>query len=431
MKIFFEKIAIIIGLVILNINLSAQWMDHFENPCSVDTWLDIQQTEDWEMNALEEYNISISHPGELVMMPYTVSWFADYRGPLFYRMAEGDFVLTGGLTVTNRALNNYPGSDFSLGGLMIRNPKTLTNGPAGWVANEEDYVFLSVGYASTGHPSCFQCPPPHFEVKSTTNSKSDLNISSIGSTEVDIRLVRLGEVIFVLYRIPGNDWVVHRRYWRPDMQYEVQAGMVSYTDWNKVSTYSYLFHNSHALNEDLDPDPSSNAFVPFTPDITTRYNYLQMLATSLPPAWIGLNLMNTAQVTDAMILQHYGSSILIPGGSEYPVWIGRENSDWTGAANCLNHVPSPTDSVRIGRCDCGINVCPDVAAGEYVVAGMEIESGGTLTVSAGAVLRVNGLLVNHGQIIVEGVLEINTDALQVRNHGILECREGGVIIVNE
>ena len=79
------------------------------------------------------------------MMPYTVTWYADWRGPLIYRMAQGDFVLTGNITVTNRNGNDIPGSAYSLGGLMVRNRKTFTNGPAGWTPGQEDYVFLSIG----------------------------------------------------------------------------------------------------------------------------------------------------------------------------------------------------------------------------------------------------------------------------------------------
>jgi hypothetical protein len=382
---------------------------------------------------MELHDISLTHPGEFTMMPYTVTWYADRRGPLFFRIAEGDFIITANIEVSNRNQNAIPGSAYSLGGLMIRNPKSLTNGPVGWQAGHENYVFLSIGRGSTGHPSCFGCPAPHFEVKSTVNSNSELNLSSINNSNADIRLVRLGSVIFILYRFPNGNWTVHRRYSRPDLMDSLQVGMVTYTDWDKTSTYETTFQNSHVLNDDLDPDPSSNPSLPFAPDIITRYKFFQLLPTSLPPAWMGLDLANPNQVTNAMVLAEYGISIPIPQGSTYPVWIGRTNSNWSNTSNWLaGTLPSGNDSLRIESCNCPSTNCLIIPSGTTNIAGLTLVEGATVTIPAGATLNINGHLTNHGQLDIDGTLVINGSAEEfVHNFGVINCRTGGQVIIND
>jgi hypothetical protein len=315
---------------------------------------------------------------------------------------------------------------------MVRNPKTLTNGSAGWVAGEEDYVFLSFGRAANNHPSCSGCPAPHFEVKSTINSNSTLAVSSIDTTRADIRMVRLGAVLFVLYRFPGQSWTVHQRYYRDDLVDSVQVGMVTYTDWDKASTYETTFHNSHIMNEDLDPDPSNNPGQPFAPDIITRYDYLQLLSTSLPAAWNGLDLMNAGQVSNAEILNYYGSVISTPAASSEHVWLGRENGNWNDPDNWLTQtIPGASDSVRINSCVCEVSDCVQLGVGTTTIAGLELSVGAVLTIPVGAVLQIHGPLVNAGEIIVFGELQQVAGFSESTNRGIIDCRAGGVFHINE
>jgi hypothetical protein len=69
---------------------------------------------------LEVHDINTSTDDELYMMPYTSSWYEDYKGTLLYKNINQNFVLTTEVTVTNRAGNGLPSSIFSSAGLMIR-----------------------------------------------------------------------------------------------------------------------------------------------------------------------------------------------------------------------------------------------------------------------------------------------------------------------
>ncbi len=411
--------------------LQAQWTDHFDNICGLSDWSDIQVTEGWNIQAFEQVDISLSNPGMLTLMPYTVSWFADYRGPLLFKLASNDFVLTGKITVTNRQENAIPGPAYSLGGVMIRHPKSLTTGLQDWVPGQEDYVFLSIGNGAVNHPSCPGCPPPHFEVKSTDNSNSTLNLSPVTMNSAVIRMIRLHPYILVLYKYPGQSWIVHRRYARPDLGGTVQIGMVTYTDWDKVSTYSMPFHNSHVLNDALDPDPSTNPWLPFQPDIISTYEYMDFKTTMMPPAWIGLDLTNENLVSDQQILQYYGNTIAEPVAPTAPVWLGKVNQFWNNPDNWLPaEIPASNDTILVHSCACPAANCLEVPAGTTVISGMTVSPGGSLTVPAGDVLQVNGPFINHGTVIIYGQLVIDTfGGTAAINAGSLDCRSGGQVTI--
>ncbi len=411
----------------------AQWIDHFDDICAIDQWMDVQVTEGWNIQSLEIHDNSLTYPGYFTMMPYTVTWYADWRGPLFYKYTQGDFVLTGNITVTNRASNDIPGSAYSLGGLMVRNRKSFSNGLAGWQPDEEDYVFLSLGQGANNHPSCSGCPAPHFEVKSTINSSSELNLSAIDTNTADIRLVRIYPYVLILYRFPDEDWVVHRRYFRDDLQDSIQVGMVTYTDWDKASTYVNTFHNSHVLNEDLDPDPSGNPGLPFAPDVITRYDFLDLQETAMPVEWEGLNLLNLGQVTDEEILEYYGDTIPTPVAPTDHIWLGRANGLWNETSNWLfGTLPDVTDTVRVNSCACPEVSCVHLDTGTTIIGALSLKEGAVMTIPVGSTLIINGSVVNEGVIVVHGVLRVLTDGSgNVNNLGTIDCRDGGIVEIME
>ena len=68
-----------------------------------------------------------------------------------------------------------------------------------------------------------------------------------------------------LYQLPGQDWVVHRRYERDDLPDTLQVGLVTYSDWTKVNDFGHFFHNSNALEPGIQPDPTPGE--PFNPEL--------------------------------------------------------------------------------------------------------------------------------------------------------------------
>ena len=67
----------------------------------------------------------------------------------------------------------------------------------------------------------------------------------------------------------------------------VQVGMVTYTDWPKVNTYSYAFHNFNTLNEDLNPDPTN--YQPFNADLIGTFDYARFEEVDVPAQYVGLD----------------------------------------------------------------------------------------------------------------------------------------------
>ena len=305
--------------------------DEFNQAATLPQWYNINNTEGWNAEQLEQFNINTSTPGNLMMLPYTSVWFRDKRGPFLYKNIDGNFVFTTQVSVSSRTGTGPPSVPYSLAGSMIRAPKTLSNGAAGWVPGQENYVFLSLGYANPA--LCNNCPAPHFEVKTTVDSGSTLYVTPLASQIVTIRLVRIDQTIIVLYQLPGQPFVVHRRFSRPDLPTITQVGMVSYTDWDKASTYTNVFHNSHVLNSSLSPDPTSGSGIPFRPDIRANFNFARFDEINRPTSLAGLDLGNPSQVSNAALLEFLGYSTVpanyAPLAGQYiSVWVPGDTSQY-------------------------------------------------------------------------------------------------------
>lgn len=286
--------------------------DEFSDPATLTDWLRINETEGWNADQLDEWDIGLTREGQMSLVPNTVTWFQDYRGPLVYKEVTGDFVITSRVEITDR--DDVGGSDddnvpsngaFSLGGVMIRTPREISS-PADWspgsmtddgTNNGENYVFLSIGHGAGESDNGFT-----LEVKTTRNSDSQLELTPIGpdANTIVIQTARIGSSIITLYQLPGEDWQVHRRYTRGDMPDTLQVGLVSYTDYGKVSTYSPLYHNGNRLGPEFDPSPG----VPFNPDVSAGFDYARFAAPDVPVELVGVDLVNNA--TDQQLLDFLG-----------------------------------------------------------------------------------------------------------------------------
>ncbi len=410
--------------------------DEFHNACSVDEWSDINTIEGWNASHLEEFDINQSNHGFMTMMPWTTAWYQNYRSNLMFKDVPGDFIFTTRVTATNRAENDIPGSTYSLAGTMIRTPRNdIQNGLPDWSPGGENYVFLSLGYAATNHPTCSGCPGPHFEIKNTVNSNSSLSVSSIGVAEALIRVIRIDHAILVLYQLPGQPFVLHHRYNRSDMPDTLQVGLLSYTDWPKVSTYTPAFHNSNVLNANLNPDPSSNPGLAFNPDIIAQFDYARFETPQIPQHLQGLDFSDQSEVSDADVLAlfDYGSTPVKFGG--WKVWQGVD-SDWNNVDNWNDGViPGVQDSVLIPNCNCTEVMSPDIVSGNYEYASMFIEDGANMDIQSGSNISINlvgdnSQFTNHGVIVNMGQISIiNSTSKTVDNRGTIECISTGLFEV--
>lgn len=288
--------------------------DDFEDAVTQSNWQRLYQTEGWAGDQLQTWDVNGTQSGRMVMIPHTTVWYQDYRGPMVYKEITGDFVITTEVHITDRDdvgdsdLDDVPnGSQYSLGGLMIRTPRDITDPAVDWspgshqndgTNNGENYIFLSLGWGNAG--SQFQ-----METKTTRNSNSSLVLQSMGNNAViQLQIARIGDSAYTLYQIPGQDWVLNSRYHRPDLPETLQVGMVTYTDWTKANDYTPFYQNNNTLQPGgYDPTPAEA----FQPDLVAGYEFVHFDRPEIPIALQGLDLRT--QASDQEILSFLGENV--------------------------------------------------------------------------------------------------------------------------
>jgi hypothetical protein len=207
----------------------------------------------------------------------------------------------------------------------------------------------------------------------------------------------------------------------------LQVGLVSYTDWNKVNTYTPAFQNSHTINANLNPDPSSNPNQPFNPDIIAKFDYARFEAPIIPTHLIGLDFANPNEVSDTEILGLFSYPSETKDLTGWKIWKGYD-SDWDNVLNWSGgSLPSAQDSILIPNCGCTEMIHPTISLGNHTYSALKIESGGQIDIQSNASLTADliGLhsrFINQGTIICEGTLNvINLLGKQVENTGLLDC----------
>jgi len=280
--------------------------DEFDAAHTRTNWQRIYQVEGWGNDVLQQFDINTTRSGRMTMVPYTSSWYAEWRGELTFKTVTGDFVITTDVEPRNRAGNGAPGSQYSLAGIMVRAPRTMTS-PAQWMPGGQNYVFLSLGAAS--NPGTYQ-----YEVKTTSNSVSTLYISNNAPSRASIQVARLGPHLIMLRRDQGGAWQVHRRYFRPDMPATLQAGLTVYTDWPVCEAVGFQYQNQFVLTNGLRL-PNGAMVSGWNPDLVAAFDYVRYARPQVPASLVGANFSSAAVVSDGQLLSFLGEPGDVPGGA--------------------------------------------------------------------------------------------------------------------
>jgi hypothetical protein len=264
--------------------------DEFDDASTLGDWLRIYETEQWNANQLQTFNIDqadggTSRQGFATMVPYANAWFGDYRGELTYKVISGDFMVTARLEVSNLADTGAPNSLYSLAGLMVREPRAVT--PGTWTAGGENYVLIAAGAAGTAANDAIY-------LSNTTISTSVVTSAPVTYSEVDLRIIRLGQYLIILKRETGSAWTVHQRFTRNDFGAAVQVGMVAMGDWTTCNGYTEINHNQTVITTG-------------TPDLLAQYDFVRFASVNPPPGWSGLDLANSSAISDVNILAVLGA----------------------------------------------------------------------------------------------------------------------------
>jgi hypothetical protein len=262
--------------------------DEFNDATTLSQWKRVYVVEGWGANQLEVLDINTTRAGHMVMIPFTSTWYNDYRGELTFKEVTGDFVVTTDVEAGRRNGSGPPRSQFSLGGIMLRAPRQIT--PATWQPGGENYFFLSLGAASAA--GTFQ-----FEVKITRSSNSVLDIKDASATggHAIIQFARLGPYFIALKNVAGQ-WSVHQRYVRNDMPATLQVGMTVYTDYPAASSVSPFVQNSTVLHIG-------------NPDLVAAFDYFRFARPQVPASLVGADL---TMVSDAVLLSFLGANASTP-----------------------------------------------------------------------------------------------------------------------
>jgi len=258
--------------------------DEFDSADTMRLWLSINNVERSSAEQLAHADIGETRPGWMTLVPHAVVWYQDWRGPLVFKRVSGDYMVTTHLYVTGRDGRSAPRSQFSLGGILSRAPRQVT--PQTWRAGQENYLFLSLG--ATQSPGQYT-----WEVKTTVNSNSQLNIEPAAGNEGYIRVVRVGSSFIMLRRDGEDPWRVHRRYRRDDLPADLQVGMTCYTDWPFASRTPPAQHNFMALSGG-------------SPDLIAQYDFVRYARPVVPAALQGQDLTNPQVVSDQALLEAFG-----------------------------------------------------------------------------------------------------------------------------
>jgi hypothetical protein len=235
--------------------------------------------------------------GLLHLQTYASGWYADWQAPFLYKTVTGNFdvrmrIKVSGLNAT------LPQTEWSLAGLMVRQPKVTTN--TNWEPRQENWLFLTNGVAEP-------LSKPMFEVKTTSNSISNLKLRPAREGWVELRMVRLQASFILLYRYDNEEWTILERFYRPLLPLTVQVGLNAYSGYKGVP--QAIASNSETFNESLVKEAPTDMlvqvdYVRFTrPKVNMEKLQGLMNTTFKAPYYSPFNILTDYSISNEEILK--------------------------------------------------------------------------------------------------------------------------------
>jgi hypothetical protein len=157
------------------------------------------------------YDVGLTTPGQLTVIPGRSWWFGDTRAFFLYKQVRGDFKATMLVDVTGKQ-TSLPTANWSLSGILVR--KAIED------RTRESWVSFRSGAVNGS---------PRFERKTTRDSHSDLVLNDAVPGWVELRIVRVGLRFVLLRRYPGKRWRLHWVYARGDLPASMQVGIDAFS----------------------------------------------------------------------------------------------------------------------------------------------------------------------------------------------------------
>lgn len=197
-----------------------QLSDEFSDAASLSQWKRFHEVEGFP----DKIQWLAVKDGKLQLQPKASGWYADNQAPFLFKTLTGNFDVRARLKVSGKEAE-LPTIDWSLAGLMIRQPKRTDK--TSWQPRQENWLFITTGVAEQTHL-------PVFEVKTTNNSLSNLKLRPAKAGWVELRIVRLEAAFILMARYEGQPWQILERFYRPVMMGPLQVGLNAYSCWNAI-----------------------------------------------------------------------------------------------------------------------------------------------------------------------------------------------------
>ncbi|XEC94917.1 hypothetical protein AB6A23_27200 [Paenibacillus tarimensis] len=228
--------------------------DEFNDPSTLSNWIRHDQAEGWP-SQFETLDVNQSRPGSLTLIPYTATWYGDYRGVYLFKEVSGDFVVTTRLKVTGKQ-SNIPTGSFELAGLLVRAAKNIT--PETWEPKQENWFYLNYGTPSNPKGMIL-------DSKTNRNSQFTWEETPVRDGWIQLKVARVGTAYFQFFKYDDQEtWTLLRRLDRPDLPETLQVGVNAHGNTKKSFGMPAFEFNSSVFN-----GPGEQA------DIIAEYDYVR------------------------------------------------------------------------------------------------------------------------------------------------------------